>query len=220
MDARRWDAYLSLNRKTGADTTEDPASIAMFREFIETFRGFLSSPARVLAPGAISEALLLVEAGYDVHAPVLGADNLRWLKEKAEQLSELDLLVPSEQDAHALEYPPDYFDGYFSVQVHEHLLAPLVHIGEVRACMKDCGIVFVDACGTTNEACKAEWHTNLVPERTILEQWQFWGFKERWRGPHGDGRPQFIFEKLPAGHPDFKNSTAFDRVMSLRNQKA
>lgn len=222
MSPAKWEAYLSLNRKVEADVTDDPASMAMFREFIATFRDFLPAAtferrSRVLVPGGMAEAALLAEAGYEVHALVLGAANLRWLEDARLNLKDPELLTAREQDAHDLDYPSDFFDGYFSIQTHEHLLAPLVHIGEVRACSRAGAVVFVDACGTTNEACKASWHTNLVSEQAVREQWNFWGFSERWRGPHGDGRPQFVFEMLPIGHPNFENSAAFEHLMVARN---
>lgn len=225
MDHKKWEAYLSICRKveTGgrnADGNEDPAILDQQRGFVEQFKTYLpprtdSRATRILAPGAISEALLLAEAGYETHALVLGPDNVKWLQDRAPRLPRPDLLNAREIDGHDLDYPAKFFDGYFTVQVHEHWLAPLIHIGEVRYSCRDGAILFVDACGTA-EACKMIWHTNLVPEKTVLEQWEFWGFKERWRGPHGDQRPQFILEQLPMNHPDFKNSGYLQHVLALR----
>lgn len=221
MNHRKWEAHLSVCRKveTGgrnADGNEDAAILDQQRGFVALFGTFLKPPARVLAPGAISEALLLAQAGFEVHALVLGPDNVKWLEDRRQGLPNPSLLHVREQDAHDLDYPPNFFDGYFTVQVHEHWLAPLVHIGEVRACSKDGAVVFVDACGTTNDACKMIWHTNLVPERTVLEQWEYWGFKEVWRGPHGDQRPQFVFNMLNIDDPAFKNGGYLKWVLRLR----
>lgn len=229
MDHKKWEAYLSICRKveTGghnADGCEDAAILEQQRGFVEHFKTFLpprqpsGRPTRVLAPGAVAESLLLAAAGYETHALVLGPDNVTWIEERRSALptAAQDLLKPRELDGHDLDYPAGFFDGYFTLQVHEHWIAPMVHIGEVRYCSRPGAILFVDACGTTNEACKMIWHTNLVPEKTVLEQWEFWGFQERWRGPHGDQRPQFILEMLPMEHPDFKNSGYLQHVLALR----
>jgi hypothetical protein len=219
MTPEKWDVYLSICRKVetdgvGDDVSRDPRDLAMQREFIDTFAAFLPS-GRVLAPGAITEAVMLAERGYDVHALVLGADNVRWLEEHKPANSRL---TARERDAHDLDYPPDYFDGYFTIQTHEHWISPYVHIGEVRYCMRDGGIVFVDAAGTINPAMRQIWHTSLMPARELAFSWAYWGYKERWRGPYGDERPQFIFEKLPAGHPEFTNSGYIDHVMAARSR--
>lgn len=227
MNHQKWETYLSICRKVetqgrNADGCEDPAILAEQQRFVDHFKGFLpprqadGRATRVLAPGAVAESLLLAAAGYEVHALVLGPDNVRWIEERKSRLAAPGLLHPRELDAHDLDYPARYFDGYFTIQVHEHWIAPFIHIGEVRYCSRDGAIAFVDACGTTNEACKMIWHTNLVPERTVLEQWEFWGFKERWRGPNGDQRPQFVFEMLPMGHPEFKNSGYLQHPMAMR----
>lgn len=230
MEHRKWEAYLSICRKVetqgrNADGCEDPAILAEQRGFVETFKRYLpptigGRSAKILAPGAISEALILAEAGYEVHALVLGPDNVKWLEDRKARLPRPELLIAKEMDGHDLDYPAKFFDGYFTVQVHEHWIAPMVHIGETRYCSKDGAILFVDACGTTNDACKMIWHTNLIGERYVLDQWEFWGFKERWRGPHGDQRPQFVFEMLPMDHPEFKNSGYLKHVMALRNGEA
>lgn len=220
MDHAKWEAYLSLCRKVesggrNSDVT-DPVNLALQREFVEHFRRFLAPPARVMAPGAVAEALLLAETGYETHALVLGPDNVTWLQERRQQLPRPELLHVRELDAHDLDYSAGFFDGYFSIQFYEHLLSWFAHLGEVRHCSRDGAVAFVDACGTTNDACKMVWHTNLVPERCVLDQWEFWGFKELWRGPHGDNRPQFVFEMLPLRHPDFKYSGYLEWVMRLR----
>lgn len=222
MTPEKWDAYLSICRKvetagSGDDVSRDPRDLRMQQNFISTFAGFLSR-GRVLAPGAITEAVMLAERGYDVHTLVLGADNVKWFE--AHQPAGKGFgggeVFVRERDAHDLDYPANFFDGYFTVQVHEHWISPYVHIGEVRYCMRDGGIVFVDAAGTINPDMRQIWHTNLVPEQQVKEQWEYWGFKERWRGTSGDERPQFIFEKLPAGHPEFKNSSYVDHIMRAR----
>jgi hypothetical protein len=228
----KWDAYLSICRKvetggSGDDVSRDPRDLAMQREFIATFNTFLPCGMlggggfpKVLAPGAITEAIMLVEYGYDVEALVLGDDNKKyldqWGTEQGGSIIGHPRLNARNHDAHDLDYAPNTFDGYFTVQVHEHWISPYVHIGEVRYCMRDGGIVFVDAAGTTNPDMRQIWHTNLVPEQQVKEQWEYWGFQERWRGSSGDERPQFIFEKLPIGHPDFKNSSYIEYIMKAR----
>lgn len=227
MDHKKWEAYLSICRKIetqgrNADGCEDQAIISEQRGFVDRFQFFLpptsgARPARVLAPGAVSEALLLAAAGYETHALVLGPDNVKWIEDRRAHLPRPELLIPREMDGHDLDYPRGFFDGYFTAQVNEHWLSPFVHIGEVRFCSRDGAIVFVDACGQSPAcSCKMIWHTNLVPERTVLDQWEFWGFKERWRGPFSDQRPQFVFEMLPMGHPEFVNSGYLQWVMRLR----
>jgi len=217
----KWDVYLSICRKVetngaGDDVSRDPRDLVMQREFIATFARFLPQ-GRVLAPGAITEAVMLAEASYDVHALVLGADNRRWLEDQRAMFQHrIGALTVRERDAHDLDYSPDFFDGYFTVQVHEHWISPHVHIGEVRYCMRDGGIVFVDAAGTNNPAMRQIWHTNLVNEAAVASQWEYWGFKERWRGESGNERPQFVFEKLPLRHPEFTNSSYIEHVMRAR----
>lgn len=228
MNHKLWEAYLSLCRKVESggrnhDGQEDPAVLDQQRGFVREFARWLppihpsGRPARILAPGAISEALLLAEAGYEVHAVVLGPDNIKWLEDRRSRLPHPDHLRPVEQDGHDLRrFPDGFFDGYFTVQVNEHWIAPLVHIGEVRFVMAPDAVLFVDACGTTNDACKMIWHTNLVPEKTVLEQWEFWGFYAIWRGSHGDQRPQFVLKMQPWDHPSFKNSGYLRWVQRLR----
>jgi len=226
VNHRAWEAHLSISRKVETqgrnnDGNEDPAILDQQRGFIATFAQFLpptvnGRPARILAPGAIAEALLLAEAGYEVHALVLGPDNVKWLEDRRGRLPRPELLHVREHDAHTLDYPRDHFDGYFSCQIHEHWLAPLVHIGEARMCMRDGAHVFVDACGHA-DCCKMIWHTNLVPERVVREQWEFWGFEPVWTGPHGDQRPQFIFRQRAWNDPEFKNSGYLQWVRRLRS---
>lgn len=219
MTPEKWDTYLSICRKVesggaGDDVTRNPRDLVMQREFIETFARFLPPGGRVLAPGAITEAVMLAEAGYDVHALVLGRDNVRWLEEH--RPTHGGEVYARDRDAHDLDYSAGFFDGYFTIQVNEHWISPYVHIGEVRYCMRDGGIVFVDAAGTTNPDMRQIWHTHLVPEQQVSEDWTYWGYKEVWRGQHGDERPQFVFEKLPLGHPDFKNSGYIEHIMRAR----
>jgi hypothetical protein len=218
MTPEKWDAYLSICRKvetggSGDDVSRDPRDIALQQSFIAKLKEYLPA-GRVLAPGAVTDAVLLAEAGYDVHALVLGDDNLRWFDQH--RSIQGGKLLSRLRDAHDLDYPADFFDAYFTCQVHEHWISPFVHIGEVRYCMRDGGIVFVDAAGTINPDMRTIWHTNLVPEMQVKLQWEYWGFQERWRGSSGDERPQFIFEKLPIGHPDFKNSSYIEHIMKAR----
>lgn len=223
MNHKTWEAHLSLSRKveTGgrnADGCEDEPILAEMRTFIDIFRQHLAPGARILAPGAVAEALLLAEAGYEVHSIVLGPDNVKWVEERRSRLSRPELLHVRELDGHQLlgVYPANYFDGYFSVQVHEHWLAPTVHVCEFHLVAKTGAIVFVDACGTTNEACKMIWHTNLVPEQTVREQWEYGGFEVLWRGPHGDNRPQFVFRARDWEDPAFKNAGYLKWMRRLR----
>lgn len=222
MDHRKWETYLSLCRKVESggrgtdDSSGDSNNVAFANGFIETFRRYLPPPARVLVPGGMYEAVALARLGYEVYALVMGPDNVAWLKEQAKALSQNHLLVAREHDIHDLDYPAGFFDGYFSIQTHEHLLAPMVHIGEVRHCLRDGAIVFVDAAGTTNPAMRCAWHTNLVPAQQVLEQWQYWGFVERWRGSEGDDRPQFVLEMLNVDDPRFVNSGYLKWILRLR----
>jgi SAM-dependent methyltransferase len=220
----KWNVYLSICRKVetagaGDDVSRDPRDLAMQHAFIDRFGLYLhpvvsGRASRVLAPGAVSEAVMLAEAGYETHALVLGRDNAKWLEDH--RPTSPAVLIAREMDAHDLDYPESFFDGYFTVQVHEHWISPYVHIGEVRHCLRDGGVVFVDAAGTVNPAMRQIWHTNLVPEQQVREQWEYWGFSEVWRGSEGDERPQFIFEKLPISHPAFTNSGYIEHMMQAR----
>lgn len=217
----KWETYLAISRKieTGgrnSDANSDNAIDAQHQGFVDRFKEHLAPPARVLAPGAMSEALLLAEAGYEVHSLVLGPDNVTWLKDRAVRLTGKGSVHVYEADAHDLDFPSGFFQGYFSVQFHEHLLAPLIHIGEVRYCLDAQGVVFVDAAGH-HESMKMIWHTNLVPEQVVLEQWEYWGFEELWRGPNGDQRPQFILRARPFLDPAFKNAGYLQWAMRLRD---
>lgn len=221
MNHKLWEAYLAIGRKVESGGRNDdwgngsPANVQMQQGFVDLFRQHLKPLARVLAPGAMREAVILAQAGYEVWSLLLGPDNVAKLAEEAAKLRLSERLHVLEQDAHDLtNFEEGFFDGYFTVQFHEHLIAPCVHIGEVFHVMRPGGVLFVDACGTTNDACKMIWHTNLVPERTVLEQWQFWGFKEIWRGPYGDDRPQFILERRPAD--EGKNAGYLQWISRLR----
>lgn len=227
---RKWEMYLSVARGIatggqGTDITLDPASVEAHRAFIRTFRTYLPTAqplsggahAVVLAPGAVSEALELARAGYETHALPLGPENAAWLEAQRASLPDPDLLIVREMDAHALDYPVGFFDGYFTIQVHEHWLSWYVHLGELRYALRVGGIAFVDACGTTNDACAAVWHTNRVPNQQVWEQWDHWGFRERWRGPEGDDRPQFVFEALSMDDAAFRHAGYLNWSMRLRH---
>lgn len=228
MDHNLWETYCAISRKieTGGrnnDGNEDPGILAEQQRFIDIFKQHLpptrpdGQPTRILAPGAISEALLLAKAGYETHAMVLGPDNLKWLQDRRGALPRPELLVPREHDAHDLrEYPEGFFDGNFSIQFHEHLISPYVYVGEVRHTVRTDGIVWVDAAGTTNPAMRMIWHTNLVPAQQVREQFEYWGFQMLWEGPHGDDRPQFIFKRLADNDINFTNRGYIQHITRLR----
>jgi hypothetical protein len=209
MQREKWALYSSVfaagEGPDGTPPKENANDDIRRREFVEHFASWLGTGGRVLAPGALAEAVLLVESGFEVYAQVLPGPNATWLKSRRSTLAHPERLVVVEQDAHDLDYPADFFDGYFSVQFNEHLMSWFVHLGEVRHCMRPGAIAFVDACGTTNPAMKTIQHINLISEIGVENQWQYWGWKTLWRGPlvgrlgetGGDGRPQFVFEKLP-----------------------
>lgn len=210
--------------ETWTDPKETPDNTIRLREWIELFGQNLAAPARVLVPGAMTEALALAAAGYEVHALQLGDESIAWLNERRARLARPELLVIHQMDIHDLSFPKDFFDGYFSVQVNEHLMPWFVHVGEVRHCMRPGGVVFVDACGTINPAMNTVNHVNLVPEKVVREQWEFWGFAVAWRGPlvgqlgetGGDGRPQFIFTKQADDDPEWKHRNGLGEIMRAR----
>lgn len=228
MLPEKWNTYSAVcvygEEVSGSPPKENTADDARRREFVELFGRYLPSPARVLAPGALAEALILAEAGYDVHALQLPGPNAGWLRDRRGRLARPELLTVREVDAHDLDYAPSFFDGYFSVQFNEHLLSWFIHLGEVRYCSRVGAVAFVDACGTTNPAMNTIQHVNLVNERTVHAQWTFWGWQEVWRGPlagsqgetGGDGRPQFVFEMLPLDSPEFKHREALASIMRRR----
>jgi hypothetical protein len=221
MTPEKWNVYLSVSTvgETWTDPKDTPDNTIRMHEFCNLFASLLPAPARVLCPGGMTEAVHLTQMGYEVYALQTTPEAVAWLTERG--------VEAHLRDAHDLDYIPGLFDGYFSVQVHEHWISPFIHIGEVRYCMRDGGIVFVDVCGTkeSNPANDLIWHVNLPSnENTVRDQWQFWGFDPIWKGPlvgatnepGGDGRPQWAFRKLPAGHPDFKHSGYIDRIMRAR----
>ena len=224
MHHMKWEAYIALCRKVETrgrnsdDSSGDPGIMQMQREFVALFSQYLSPEGnpRVLAPGCLSECVPLAEAGYEVHAVLLGPDNVSALLEKEFDDANGGSIHVYEMDAHDLEFPSGFFDGYFSIQFNEHLLAPFVHIGEVYYCMKVDGVVFVDAAGLTPEM-KMIWHTNLVSNQVVRDQWEFWGFHQLWEGPHGDQRPQFVFQKMGMSDPRFRNAGYLQWPMRLRD---
>lgn len=229
MTPEKWAIYsavCSIGEEDGTPPKENAADDTRRQEFVDLFRSYLSPPARVLAPGALAEALVLTNAGYQVHALQLPGPNVQWLRDRRARLTHPELLTVRECDAHDLDYPRNFFDGYFSVQFNEHLLSWFIHLGEVRYCMREGAIAFVDACGVTNPDMNTIWHTNLVGERDVRAQWSFWGWQERWRGPlvgsqgetGGDGRPQFIFEMLPKTDLRFKHRAYLGEIMKLRGE--
>lgn len=227
MDHSKWETYLALCRKveTGGRNNDDssgsPSDLALQQDFVDTFARFLppkrldGTTNRVLAPGALSECILLAAAGYEVHALLLGPDNIDCLLAKEFDTTNGGSISVYEMDAHDLEFREGFFDGYFSIQFHEHLLSWYVHLGEAYFCMRDGAIAFVDAAGYTPEMHMI-WHTNLVPESVVADQWRFWGFKELWRGPQGDQRPQFVFEKKVLNDPTFRHGGYLQWSVRLR----
>ena len=98
MTPEKWEVYIAIARKvesngSGDDVSRNPSDLAMQQDFIDTFARHLPAPARVLAPGAISEAAMLAERGYETHALVLGRDNVRWLNDARSRLPDPNLLV-------------------------------------------------------------------------------------------------------------------------------
>ena len=226
---KKWDVYSAIcayGEEHGSPPNENAADDIRRQEFIELFKQYLAPPARILAPGALAEAPLLAEAGYEIHALQLPGPNTAWLRARRDKLTQPERLIIREIDAHDLDYPPNFFDGYFSVQFNEHLLSWLIHIGEVRYCSRVGAIAFIDACGTTNPAMYTVRHTNLVNEKAVHDQWNFWGWKERWRGPligsqgetGGDNRPQFIFEMLPPDSLEFRHRECLNEIMRHRGE--
>jgi hypothetical protein len=217
---RQWAIYSQVQEIGGQlvpDAKETPANEELRAAFVRVLAERLPPPARILAPGALMEAIHLARAGYDVYVPQLGDDNAKWLAARSRELANPNAVHVFEMDASAPnpgELGVEQLDGYFSCQFHEHLLSPFIHVGETRRCLRDGAIVFVDACGTKAEnpdndlAC----HVNLVPAAAVAHQWTYWGFRVIWTGPHGDARPQFLFEKLPWGHPEFKHSLDLRRL--------
>ena len=77
MTPEKWEVYIAIARKvesngSGDDVSRNPSDLAMQQDFIDTFARHLPAPARVLAPGAISEAVMLAERGYVVLTGGLG----------------------------------------------------------------------------------------------------------------------------------------------------
>ncbi len=207
--------------ETWTDSKDTADNATRLREWIDLFLQYLRPPARVLVPGGMLEALALAEAGFEVHALQIGDESCAWLnKHKSERL------VVRQMDIHDLDYPEGFFDGYFSVQVNEHLMPWFVHIGEVRYCSRVGAVAFVDACGIAalNPDMNSVQHVNLVPEQIVKEQWGFWGFRETWRGPlvgslgetGGDQRPQFVFTKLADDDSNFKHRAPLGEIMRDR----
>ena len=228
MDIQKWNVYsrISTIGETWTDPKDTPDNITRINEFVELFKSYLPLTSRVLCPGGMLDALTLADSGYVVHAIHPMMESVNWLNEKRKQLSVPHRLIASHGDGHDLDFPQGYFDGYFSVQVNEHWICPLIHIGEVRHCVRDGGIVFVDACGTklSNPDNDIIWHTNLISEQEISDQWNYWGFREIWRGPlvgqlgetGGDNRPQLLFQKLPINDENFRHRKSLAEILRLR----
>jgi len=208
MDKRKWEAYLAIHKKAetggrGVDT-----------EPVETFFHYVEKVKEIMPPdkypkllevgaGAGDETKAFMDAGYEVTGITFGIDNIKYAKEKYG----ITLL---EIDMHDL--PPFWkntFDGAIVIHTLEHALAPIVVIGELYFVLKDYGRVYVAVPDPNAEQSKVIWHTSLLYPEQVKYYFEYWGFKTirsgETHGRQGWDKYEFAFEKLPPGHPDFKN---------------
>lgn len=193
----------------------------------ENYYGYLKTIKKYLPPetftkmlnigaGAGDETMVLQEAGYQVAGITIGKDNIELAKKKYN----IDLF---EMDMHSLPFPRDFFDSIALIHTFEHAYAPLILIGEMYYVLKDGGRIYIAVPNSKNPEMHIIWHVNLMEPWQIIHYFEYWGFKLFYTERPIDSEEQhfseqFVFEKLPKGHPDFKNWDYLKHVYKLRSE--
>ena len=203
-----WRAHLSVAYKDetqGKGTDDEP--VETFEHYVEKIKSAMPigefNNILNIGAGCGAETYLLQKQGYNVVGITLGADNVRYAKEKFN----IDLL---EQEMHFLNFPESFFDGVVLIHTFEHSYAPLVLIGEIYFVLRDYGRVYVAVPDPEAEHSDTIWHVNLLTRKQIIRLFNYWGFRlidtSNFEGTRqGWDKYEFVFEKLPPGHEDFKN---------------
>jgi SAM-dependent methyltransferase len=209
--ARKFDAYLAIQKKAetgGKGVDEEP--LETFTHYIEKIKAAMPPDKYPfileVGAGAGDETKALMDAGYRVVGITFGEDNIK----RAEEKYGIKLL---EMDMHNLQFPEKYFDGAVIIHTFEHALAPHMVVGELRYVLRDGGRVYVAVPDPDAEHVKTVWHTNLLNKEQIIEIFRYWGFREisggELQGKCDRDKYEFVFEKLPDDHPDFRHKWGY-----------
>ena len=208
--AKKWEAYLAIQKKAetggkGLDT-HPPETFIPYVEKMKKFMPPEKYPHILeVGAGAGDETKAIMDAGYKVTGITFGEENIQHAKEEYG----IDLL---EMDMHNLLFPEGIFDGAVIIHTFEHALAPHLVVGELRYVLRDGARVYLVVPDPRSE--KTIWHTNLLTKRQIIDIFKYWGFKLIHYENH-----EYIFEKLPNNHPDFKHNWGYIRHIYHRRRQ-
>lgn len=206
--SQKWEAYLAIQKKAetegrGLDKQPPQATQHYIQEIVKHIPPEKYPKLLDIGAGTGEETKALVDAGYQVIGITFGKDNIAY----AQRDFKVKLL---EMDMHNLTLSPKLFDAVIMIHTFEHALAPHIVIGETRYVLRDGGRVYLAVPDPDKLESKTIWHTNLLNRKQIIDLFKYWGFKllgstesearEKW---------EFIFEKLPDNHPDFKHNWGY-----------
>jgi SAM-dependent methyltransferase len=213
---KRWMIHAAINYKIetgGLGNDEQP--LENYAHYINDILLYmpLNSFKRILdiGAGAGDETKALLDAGYEPIGITIGPDNVK----SALDRYKIKLL---EEDMHCLRFPKDYFDAVILIHTYEHSYASNILLGELYHVLRDYGRVYVAVPDPEAEESKTIWHVNLRLDWQIIEEFQYWGFKLINVDQDKQRRDKytFVFEKLPAGDPDFTNYGYLQHIIKLR----
>ena len=211
--ARKFQAYLAIQRKaeTGGRGIDHPDEAAVER-YVRRCLEFMPPEdyPRLLDVGAGDgyETKRLMDVGYEVVGITLGEDNVRTALERyGVHLNAIDM--------HNLPFPEGYFDCAVVCHTLEHALAPHMVVGELRWVLRDGGRVYVVVPDPTRPEMKTVWHLSLMTREQVVDLFRYWGFRLVWSEGY-----EFVFEKLPADHPDFRHQWGYLKHVYEARKKA
>jgi len=209
---KRWMIHAAINYKiesNGSGSDEQP--LEQYDHYIQDIKKFISPEQykRVLdiGAGAGDETKALLNAGFETIGITIGPDNVKSALERYN-------IKLFEEDMHSLRFPKDYFDAIILIHTYEHSYASNILLGELYHVLRDYGRIFVAVPDPEAQESKTVWHVNLRLDWQIIEEFRYWGFKLI--SQDNLSKYSFVFEKLPAGDPEFTNYDYLQHIIKLR----
>jgi len=195
---------ISYKLESGGKGNDHDPNLSVFENYADRMKSWVPPekyPVMLdLGAGAGDETHVFKKRGYHVVGTTLGEDNMKLAKE----LYNIEL---QEMDIHDLRFKKDSFDCAVLLHIFEHAFAPLIVVGELYRVLKPGARIYM-VTPPIAEHSICIWHTNLLKPEQYIDQFSYWGFKCV-HNKHIESRSvwdnhEFVFEKLPPNHPDFK----------------